>query len=206
MMKQTTIAAKILLAVGLCLGVATCAIGALTYELKSTSNTYENTLNLVQEAAHQQDAARQVQVNFRKQVQEWKDILLRGYDPKDLAKYTNQFHQRASDVLKLATGLRNSIAVPAEPKPVEDFVQAFGVMRGKYEAALAVFVKNNGNNPRDIDKLVKGQDRAATDLLNKVVELMSKRTAAAVAEALTAQASTLRDVVDQMNALVGTAA
>ena len=181
MMKQTTIAAKIWLAVGLCLGVATCAIGVLTYELKTTSNTYENTLKLMQESAHQQDAARQVQVNFKKQVQEWKDILLRGYDPKDLAKYTNQFHERASDALKLATGLRNSIADPAERKPVEDFVQAFGVMRDKYEAALVVFVKNNGNNPHDVDKLVKGQDRAATDLLDKVVALMSKRTTAALA-------------------------
>ena len=46
----------------------------------------------------QQAAARVMQVTFKKQVQEWKDTLLRGSDPDALQKYSNAFHARARDV------------------------------------------------------------------------------------------------------------
>jgi hypothetical protein len=47
---------------------------------------------------HQQDAVRQMQLNFKKQVQEWKDILLRGYDPKNLEKYRQNFFSQEEAV------------------------------------------------------------------------------------------------------------
>jgi hypothetical protein len=40
------------------------------------------------------DDARLLQVSFKKQVQEWKDILLRGADPQQLAKYRAQFDEQ----------------------------------------------------------------------------------------------------------------
>jgi hypothetical protein len=83
MRTKAIVAGRIWLVVGLCLGVGGSAIGVLTYELKATSASYEDTLRNVQ----QQDAARAMQVTFKKQVQEWKDTLLRGYNPEDLAKY-----------------------------------------------------------------------------------------------------------------------
>ena len=51
---------------------------------------------LLETPVRQMDQARVVQVGFKKQVQEWKDILLRGHDPEDLANYTRQFHERRS--------------------------------------------------------------------------------------------------------------
>src|SRR5882672_2171236 len=46
----------------------------------------------------QQDTARRAQVTFKKQIQEWKDILLRGYDPEMLSKYQANFLAREADV------------------------------------------------------------------------------------------------------------
>src|ERR1700752_5170100 len=51
------------------------------------------------------EEARGIQVSFKKQVQEWKDILLRGHTPDDLAKYTRQFHEQESSVLSGAEAL-----------------------------------------------------------------------------------------------------
>src|SRR5271154_1800594 len=39
-----------------------------------------------------------VETNFKKQVQEWKDTLLRGKKPEALDKHWNAFQQRESDV------------------------------------------------------------------------------------------------------------
>jgi CHASE3 domain sensor protein len=38
--------------------------------------------------------AQVIETNFKKQVQEWKDTLLRGKDPAALDKYWSAFHQR----------------------------------------------------------------------------------------------------------------
>jgi hypothetical protein len=72
---ETTVSSKIWLLVALCLGFSGTAIGVLMYQLKATSTTYESTLKTLQDRVRQQDAARVVQVTFKKQVQEWKDIL-----------------------------------------------------------------------------------------------------------------------------------
>ena len=68
-----------------------CSLGfALTTVLHSVSSCYDALLN---SPVRQVDEARVIQVDFKKQVQEWKDILLRGHNPNDLANYTKQFHE-----------------------------------------------------------------------------------------------------------------
>ena len=42
--------------------------------------------------------ARTIQVSFKKQVQEWKDILLRGRNPEDLEKYRRNFNRQEHEV------------------------------------------------------------------------------------------------------------
>ena len=63
----------------------------LLAQMKTVSNGYDA---LLASPVHDINAARVVQVNFKKEVQEWKDTLLRGHNPEDLAKYSKQFHER----------------------------------------------------------------------------------------------------------------
>jgi len=178
---KTSVAARIWLVVALCLGVGGSAIGVLTYELKATSASYESTLRDLQERGQQEDAARVMQVTFKKQVQEWKDTLLRGYNPEDLAKYSGQFHAAADKANEIASALRTSVTNPEAHGLIEAFLQSHGAMRDKYESALQVFTKAKGTNVHEVDKLVKGQDRAATDLIDQVVDVLVKRADTVVA-------------------------
>jgi CheY-like chemotaxis protein len=181
MRTETTVGTKIWLVVTLCLAVGGSAVGVLTYELKATSASYEDTLRNLQECARQQDAARVIQVTFKKQVQEWKDILLRGYNPEDLAKYSGQFHAATAKVSEMGAALQVSVTDAEARRTTEEFLEVHVSLDGKYEAALRVFTEAGGRNASEVDKLVKGQDRAPTELLDKVVAALVKREAAAVA-------------------------
>ncbi len=188
---QLTFSTRIWLIVALCLGATGIIAGWLAYQLKTTSDSYEATLGNVQATMRQQDAVRLIQVTFKKQVQEWKDVLLRGYDPTDLEKYSNQFHAAADKVEAQATALQASLDDPQARRQVGEFVQASKAMRDKYETALGVFVQAKGENPHDVDKMVKGQDRAATDLLDKAAASINTRANETVASQKQAVANIL---------------
>lgn len=189
-----TLGAKIWLVVGLCLAAGGTGIGILLYELNVTIASYESTLRSLQECVRQQDAARVMQVTFKKEVQEWKDILLRGSNPEDLAKYSGQFRGAADKVNGLGSSLQASVTDPEARQAVEAFVQAHVTMRRGYEAALRVFAEAKGANPHQADGLVKGQDRAPTDLIDKTVAVLLRRSSAAVVSEKEAVSSAIRMV------------
>jgi methyl-accepting chemotaxis protein/methyl-accepting chemotaxis protein-1 (serine sensor receptor) len=58
---------------------------------------------------------------------------------------------------------------------LDGFEQAWEKLNARYDAGLNLFVGAAGNNPHDVDALLKGQDRPPTDLLDKVVIRLSAR-------------------------------
>lgn len=74
----------------------------LLQQLRTVADGYRE---LLRGQVRQMEAARVVQVDFKKQVQEWKDIFLRGQSPEDLAKYTQQFHSQETQVRQGAKNL-----------------------------------------------------------------------------------------------------
>jgi methyl-accepting chemotaxis protein len=85
-----SLATRLRLMVGGAVAACVVAIGVLVALLSSVSQQYEGIL-----AGSVQDGrdARVMQVAFKKQVQEWKDILLRGYNPSDLQKHSRQYRR-----------------------------------------------------------------------------------------------------------------
>ena len=53
-----------------------------------------------------------VEISFKKQVQEWKDTLLRGKKPEALEKYWEAFQQREADVANLADQVSHNLVDP----------------------------------------------------------------------------------------------
>ena len=155
-------------------GLAVTLLG----QMRSISAGYDA---LLEGPVQQADAARVTQVDFKKQVQEWKDILLRGHTPADLTKYTQQFHDKAAKVTAGAKALAGQVQDPATRKLVEDFVVAHDTLDAKYEAAYQVYIGGNFDF-KAADKMVRGQDRPPTDIFDKVVarldELVTSQVAA----------------------------
>ncbi len=121
------------------------------------------------------------QVEFKTQVQEWKNVLLRGSDAAQLEKYRAAFRTSSAAVDAAIDSLRTLAGNDAEAtKLAQDFLTAHEEMNTKYEAALADFAAGGGTDVSRADAAVKGQDRAPTEGLTRLADHASARANAVV--------------------------
>jgi methyl-accepting chemotaxis protein len=123
------------------------------------------------------DNARGAQVEFKIQVQEWKNILIRGNDPAQLDRYTKAFVKageatRANlqkldgqlDALKLGTPL------------VDDAIKTQTELGARYLEALKQYDSANPASANVVDNLVKGMDREPTKKIDDIVAYIGKES------------------------------
>jgi methyl-accepting chemotaxis protein len=110
-----------------------------------------------------------VETSFKKQVQEWKDTLLRGKKPEALDKHWNAFQQRESDVRRLAERMQSGVTDAAASQLIGQFVAAHKQMGEAYRRGLQAF-RDSGFDSAVGDAAVTGIDRAPTELLGKAKE------------------------------------
>lgn len=146
------------------------AAGVLYLRMHSVVSAYEK---LFDRNVRDQDLSRVMQVTFKKQVQEWKDTLLRGHDPEALRKYSAAFHDESATIDEIDRRLKSSIDDDHARQLLDQFMEAHRVMMSRYDAALAVFAASHGRNQAAADAMVKGQDRAPTDLIDRIVESLA---------------------------------
>jgi methyl-accepting chemotaxis protein len=126
-----------------------------------------------------------VEINFKKQVQEWKDTLLRGKKPDALDKHWTAFQQREGEVRAIAERLSRGLADPEAAQLVAQFLNAHKAMGDAYRRGLQDF-KDHDFDSTVGDKAVAGIDRAPTALLGKSKERLLALAKAKAAEALEA--------------------
>jgi hypothetical protein len=119
-----------------------------------------------------ENAARAAQVEFKVQVQEWKNILLRGHDPDDFAQFRQAFEGRERAVeqrLNQLAQAADQLAVPVtEIVALERAHQELGQA---YRAALTRFAPAlSATAYQDADTAVRGQDRALDRALDALAE------------------------------------
>lgn len=119
------------------------------------------------------DTARGAQVQFKIQVQEWKNILLRGNDSEQLAKYTASFTRSAAatkaELVKVNTLLaRLDLRTPL----VDEAIVELDQLNKKYLVALERYDSANSDSFKVVDALVKGVDRAPTKKIDDIVEFI----------------------------------
>jgi methyl-accepting chemotaxis protein len=123
-----------------------------------------------------------MEADFKKQVQEWKDTLLRGKQPDALAKYWGNFEAREADVHREAEKLSRSIPDPDTAQLVVQFLAAHQSMGEAYRRGLQQFKEHNFESAVG-DKAVAGIDRPPTELLTKAKERLVSLAAARAREA-----------------------
>jgi PAS domain S-box-containing protein len=110
------------------------------------------------------------QVHFKKQVQEWKNILLRGSDPAQfelyLAGFKTQEQQTQAAIGRLVGLLEQE---PDLQGTAERFLGTHTRLGKDYRAALSHFHPDDPQSYRSVDALVQGGDREPTDLLDTIV-------------------------------------
>ncbi|NQD38639.1 methyl-accepting chemotaxis protein [Permianibacter sp. IMCC34836] len=131
-------------------------------------------------------------VSFKTQVQEWKNVLLRGSDAEARGKYWSQFNSEADRVQsdgKVLKARLTELGLDEDAQHVADFLTEHASMRSKYEEGFRAF-EAAGFDHKAGDKAVKGIDRAATEKL----EHLQKGLAEKISN-LSASADTARTVV-----------
>ena len=122
-----------------------------------------------------------VEAEFKKQVQEWKDTLLRGKKPEALAKYWGNFQDRERDVDRQAEQLSHGIPEPDTAQLVVQFVSAHKSMGEAYRRGLEQFKEHDFDSAAG-DSAVAGMDRPPTELLTKAKERLVSLAAARATE------------------------
>jgi len=110
------------------------------------------------------------QVRFKKQVQEWKNILLRGQETGLFDTYLARFVEEEAKTRESMHRLIELLGEHPEARDIADqFLEAHIRLGEEYRAALTAYRLNDQGPPLAVDQQVRGIDRRPTDLLDEVV-------------------------------------
>ncbi len=122
------------------------------------------------------DSARGAQVSFKTQVQEWKNILLRGKDPEAFKKYLKGFeseNQAVKDRLVQLKAAATKLGV-ADRLKIDSVIATFEKLAPAYLEALKQFDRASADPSGTVDKAVKGIDREPTKAIDDLVTEIQK--------------------------------
>ena len=133
------------------------------------------------------DTARGAQVEFKIQVQEWKNILIRGNDPAQLDRYSKAFvkggEQTRAALQKLDALLgKLKLNTPL----VDEAIKTQNELVTRYMEALKKFDPANPESAHVVDALVKGMDREPTKKIDDIVAYIGAE-ATRLSESMTAE-------------------
>ncbi|MGB9988481.1 methyl-accepting chemotaxis protein [Massilia sp. SM-13] len=123
------------------------------------------------------DAARSSQVEFKIQVQEWKNILLRGGDPALLARYTEAFQKSGAKTQQELQQLRTLMErLKLQTAQVDQALRMHEELGRNYLQALRQYDSANPDSAKTVDGLVKGMDRAPTKQIDDIVSYIGEQS------------------------------
>jgi methyl-accepting chemotaxis protein-1 (serine sensor receptor) len=139
------------------------------------------------------NTARIAQVEFKIQVQEWKNILLRGHDPAALEKYTKEFTKKSEDTQASLQKLKGVlVSLGLDVALVDDAQKAHQELGVKYLDALKSYDSANPESPKTVDGLVRGMDRAPTKKIDDIVAYVVQESKRLAAESMAASEESYR--------------
>ena len=142
--------------------------------LNQALTTYET--EVAASVNHERIAANML-AEFKVQVQEWKNVLLRGKDAEQLKRHWAAFEKEEAAIQTQAAQLLKGLPAGDARERVQQFAQAHQRMGTDYRKGLEAF-HSAGLDPQAGDQAVKGMDREPAKLLDQAGELIQKAAAA----------------------------
>ncbi len=117
--------------------------------------------------------------DFITQVQEWKNVLLRGQDSEARDKYWSSFKKHGDSVLSGSRALQTLLKESGDGEfsdEISEFISAHQEMMRKYEEGFKAFEEANFD-AKTGDAAVKGMDRAPSEALTKLNKELAEHLA-----------------------------
>ena len=162
-----------------------CAALLGIQQLNQSLTTYATTVKARHDS--ERDVA-DMALAFKTQVQEWKNVLVRGKDPKALDRHWSAFNQLSRDVEAASRRLIASLPAGEARALVEKFAASHADMAARYRRGFDAF-KAADFDPLAGDSAVSGIDREPARLLD---ESRDKIAAESAAQSLQADSSARR--------------
>lgn len=122
------------------------------------------------------DSLRKAQVAFQRQVQEWKNSLLRGADQDD----KSLFDKHWTGFIKMETEVRNELSnlkhqlqsdrINEFNAQIDDLLGEHSKLGEKYREAISTYDRNDPTSYLKVDKTLRGIDRPASSKMDKLAE------------------------------------
>lgn len=149
---------------------------AKSFSLLNAFDELENTL------VQSQRDVNAILSTFKTQVQEWKNVLLRGHNADDREKYWSRFQQREAEIKKqFDLMLQNDVVDDKAKAEIRQFQKAHAHMAKKYREGFDAFVAS-GFDPKVGDSYVKGIDREPAQLLTAIAKDIGEASATAMVD------------------------
>jgi methyl-accepting chemotaxis protein len=152
------------------------AAGYAWYAISRLNTQLENVIAVGNQVESANDLARRAQLHFKVQVQEWKNMLLRGYDAELYMKHSKGFAEQSAQVRKDLKSLTDSMPrLGIDAKLAEKALAEHEELDRRYADALRAFHGSDAASAHEVDKAVRGMDRAATEHIDDIAKAVQER-------------------------------
>jgi len=142
--------------------------GLLYVDLK-----HAEVMQRVNQLAEATDLAREAQVHFKVQVQEWKNVLLRGLDTHDRANYQEAMLSEANQVQEALRqlGVQSALLkLDAEAVLIDNLIIDHQEMLAVYQNTMQILQPDTMPNTLQLDQAVRGIDRPLNDEIDQLAQ------------------------------------
>ncbi len=163
---------KLMLLLGVALLTLSLVSGYSIVKLRHLTATLNASLDRHAAALQAVDHARAAQVHFKIQVQEWKNVLLRGKDQASFDKYLKGFGEEAAEVVEYLGKTQSAAQILgiADRLKIGEIQAVFAKLEPAYRQALTKYDRSLPDPAAVVDKEVKGIDRPPTQAIDQLVK------------------------------------
>ena len=166
----SSVQARLTALVGGGIGVLLLVASIAILQLRTHIDEYHA---LLETTIHHEREVSDLNLSFKVQVQEWKNVLLRGKDPEKFQKYWGEFTTLQKDIQSKGQSILDKLPKNESRTLLESFLRAHAAAYSKYEAGVEAF-KAADFDASVGDKAVTGIDREPSKMLNDCSSLIVK--------------------------------